>query len=66
MITIEAKLKSLVDNARDFKDACEISVSTVDLPDRVGLALEYGEKLQADLADIMIHMVDIKQRLEKS
>ncbi len=64
-VSIQEKLRTLCDNAGDFRNACSISVTDDNISKQLEKALEYGEKLQCDITDIICHLEQIRARMEK-
>lgn len=63
MTTAAMKLKTLVDNAQDFKDACDIKITGEDITARMDKAIVYGETLKGDIDLIIGHMMSVKTLL---
>ncbi len=60
MMTAETKLRTLVDNAQDFKKACDIKVTNENVASQIERAIEYGKTLKADIDFILKYMETVK------
>lgn len=59
-MTAETKLRTLVDNAQDFKKACDIKVTNENVASQIERAIEYGKTLKADIDFILKYMETVK------
>ena len=66
MRPIEIILKGIVGNVTEFKRLCEAKVCSPELLKDLDRALMQGSVLSADIDTVMTHLLDLKQRLEKS
>jgi len=66
MIKTQTILSSLEANAREFKRLCEIKICSSDMEEDIDKALGCGAELSAHVDTVMMRLLDLKTRLEKS